>query len=59
MTDCNTDTKKKLLYVITKSNLGEKENYFSFSPVLSYAQEQPLPNNVWQAVGGPTKLHFT
>jgi len=50
--------KKRILYVITKSNFGVNENCFSFTPIMSGAKEQPLLNVVKQVVGGPTKLYF-
>lgn len=45
--------KKKVFSLITKSNWGEKENRFSFSPV---PQATAVVEITRQAVGGPTRL---
>ena len=43
--------KTKVLLLITKSNWGENENSFSFSPVLSGVKEQSLLSETKQTVG--------
>ncbi len=48
--------RKKVLFLITKSNWGENENCFSFSPVLNKVKEQSLSSCARQTVGGPTQL---
>jgi hypothetical protein len=49
-------SRTKVLFLITKSDWGENENSFSFSPVWSAAEEQPLLSEAKQAAGGPTQL---
>jgi hypothetical protein len=48
--------KTKILFLITKSNFGENENFFSFSPILNEVREQSLTSLARLTVGGPAQL---
>jgi hypothetical protein len=47
---------QKILYLITKSNLGEKEHFCSFSPVWSLATGQSLLSEAKQTVVRADKI---
>ena len=56
MNNAISQPRKKILFLITKSNWGANENSFSFAPILSVAQGQSLLSEAKQTVGGPAQL---